>query len=138
MAITATHTFGWALETKLQPKIEEFLGEPLEKTASRYCEVDWKSRLTKHWLNELKGRPTYRITDGKYQDSKSFPTWMVPTTKRKSDEYEDLLIWYYWEADNSLWYWCWDDETASTFEVRPNKNGQLTYHIPAELFTRIE
>ena len=137
MAITATHTFGWALETKLQPTIEEFLGEPLMKTASRWCEVDWKSSRSKHWLCELKGRPTYRTTDNQYQDSKSFDTWMVPTTKRKIDDYEDLVIWYYWEADNSLWYWCWDDETAKTFEVRPNKNGQLTYHIPAEYFTRV-
>jgi hypothetical protein len=103
MAITATHTFGWNLETKLQPTIEEFLGEPIVKTAARYCEVDWMTAQSKHWVNELKGRPTYRVTDGKYQDSKSFDTWMCPTTKKKLDGYEDLIIWYYWEADNSLW-----------------------------------
>ena len=138
MAITATHRFGFNLETRLQPAIEQFLEEPLVKTASRYCEIDWKSSRSKHWAVELKGRPKYRITDGKYQDSTSFPTWMVPTTKRKPDGYEDLVIWYYWEADDSLWYWCWDEESAKTFEVWPNKNGQLTYHIPAHLFTRVE
>ena len=137
MAITATHTFGWNLETKLQPKLEEFLGEPLAKTRARYCEVDWMTSSSKHWVNELKARPTYRITDGMYQDSSSFDTWMCPTTKRKTEGYDDLLIWYYWEADNSLWYWCWDDESAKTFQVKPNKNGQMTYMIPANLFTRI-
>ena len=137
MAIDARHTFGWALESKLQPKLEAFLEEPLMKTASRYCEVDWKSSRTKHWLCELKGRPTYRITDGIYQDSKTFDTWMVPTTKKIIDGYDDLIIWYYWEADDSLWYWCWDAETAAGFRVIPNKKGQLTYLIPSELFTKV-
>lgn len=137
MAVTQTHTFGWSLESRLQPKLEEFLGEPLCKTASRFCEVDWISQRSRHWVNELKGRPTYRITDGMYQDSRSFDTWMVPTTKKKVPGYDDLLVWYYWEADDSLWYWCWDDESAATFTVRPNKNGQMTYYIPASLFTRI-
>jgi hypothetical protein len=126
------------LETKLQPKLEDFLGEPLMKTAERYCEIDWKTVGSRHWVVELKSRPKYRITDGKYQDSKSFDTWMIPTTKRKPEGYDDLLVWYYWEADDSLWYWCWDEESAKTFKVMPNKNGQLTYHVPAELFTKVE
>lgn len=136
MAITDDHVFGWRMEDLLKPRIEEWLEEPIVKTAERFCEIDFCTNKSNHWVVEIKSRP--RMRGGQYyQDSKSWDTWLVPTTKRKPDNYEDLIIMYFWEGDNSLWYWCWDDEAAKTFYQEPNYKGQMTYHVPAELFTRI-
>ena len=136
MAVTVRHTFGWNMETILRPRLEEWLEEPLVKTAERFCQIDMRTVVSRNWAVELKARPSVR-EDGCYQDSGTFDTWMIPTCKKKPEDFEDLLIVYYWQGDNSLWYWCWDDLSARTFVAKPNKNGQMTYYIPANLFTRI-
>jgi len=135
MSITEKHIWGWEQENDLYPLLEEALGEKIVKTTRRYDTHDY---ISDSWLIELKCR-TGKDKKGNKQDSTSFKEWLVPTCKIKETD-KNIVFFYYWAGDNSLWWCVYDEELFDTFEKKcpfwhPSK--QEHYYIPREHFTRL-
>ena len=136
-AIGPRHVFGWRKEEELKELLELVLDEPLRKMAARFSYYDFEG--TK-FRAELKCRRTFN-EKGYFQDSNSYPTWLVPASKTwgARDETKTLIIFYYYEGDNTLWYIQYDKELFATFKcVVPSKHTADHYYIPKECFTRVE
>ena len=138
-AITVRHTFGWKMEGVLKPYLEEILDEPIVKSGSRFDTIDFKGA---YWNVELKSRPA--ISEKGYkQTSDTYNTWYLPTSKETLAESSDgeLIFFYYWEGDNSLWYVKYDRELFSTFKrerlwFHPTK--QEHWYVPKSAFERLD
>ena len=136
--ITSRHIFGWKCENILKPILEEILDEPLQKTSNRYNSIDF---VGDHWRPELKSRPAVDER-GKRQDSNTYSEWLVPTCKEvlaKTLENGEVIFFYYWQGDNSLWYCVFDTEKfKSVRRETPWFSQQEHFFIPKEMFERAE
>ena len=138
------YEFGIAMEKVLKPILEEALEDTLTKTADRW---DSKDFMGEKWIAELKCR---RATDkmGRPVSSKTFSNWFMSDTKIemakreakvKGDLARDVVFFYYFERDQTLWSIVWNEEEFSQFKVdwTPLKNAegkvvrhQKNYSIP--------
>ena len=136
--ITNRHLFGWNCEKILHPILEEILDEPLTKSSNRFNTIDFSG---KYWKPELKSRPKYDER-GKFQDSNTYKEWLVPTCKEKTAlELTDgeVVFFYFWEGDNSLWYCSYDFEKFSTIRREiPFFSNQEHFYIPKDFFTKLD
>ena len=136
--ITNRHIFGWKCEKILHPILEEILEEPLTKSSNRYNTIDFSGS---YWKPELKSRPKYDER-GNFQDSNTYKDWLVPTCKEKMAlqlENGEVIFFYFWEGDNSLWYIPYDFDTFKGITRKiPHFSPQEHFFIPKELFTRVE
>ena len=138
---TATMTneeFGIMMEQRLRPLLAEALEDTLVKTADRYCDKDF---VGEKWIVELKCR---RAVDslGRPVSSRTFANWFMSATKIEmaKKEKKDVVFFYYFERDETLWYIVYDDEEFSHFKVEytalqePTKKvvrHQKNYSIPS-------
>ena len=127
MSITAKHLYGWNKEVELQGKLQELFGEPLVKTTDRYDKHDW---TTQNYLIDLKARlpPTTEHT---------YDTWDAPVCKFAVSTEKEIVCFYYFEESKSLFYIIYDAELFATYKQVPNRNGQLTYKIPRDDWTKV-
>lgn len=137
--ITQRHIFGWKCEKVLHPILEEVLEEPLVKSSNRFNTIDFKGA---YWKPELKSRPAVDER-GRHQDSTTYSEWLVPTCKEalaKSLNGEgEVVFFYFWEGDNTLWYISYDSEVFKTIRREtPFWTSQEHFFIPRELFTQVE
>lgn len=138
--ISNRHTFGWKMEERLRPLFEKILQEPLVKTANRYNSIDFKGD---YWTVEVKARP--KIDErGNYQDSHTYSEWLLPTCKETAGinmegQNRELIFFYYWEGDNSLWYLKYNKDQFATFrrEYPPFNPTQEHFYIPKEYFEKV-
>jgi len=137
MAVTNLHTFGWSKETCLKERIEAHLNEPITKTNSRYDTFDFTSDS---YVIELKSRR------GKDKNRKpvvysTYPDWLVPCSKTINLEEKDIIFFYYFEGDDSLWFLKYDYNLFETFPREIpfwHPTSQEHFYIPREYFTRVE
>lgn len=139
MAITTRHTFGWKMENLLKPYLEEALEDTLVKSANRFDSIDFTGET---WIAELKSRPKMS-NKGVLQDSNLYPTWYLPTCKEIVGDSSDkhLVFFYYWEADNTLWYIIYDKELFATFMRKPlffHPTKQEHWYVPKTAFTELD
>ncbi len=135
MSITQRHLFGWKCEKYLHPILEEILDEPLVKTSNRYNTLDFKGA---YWRPELKSRPKYDER-GKYQDSNTYESWLVPTCKGVELDNGQVIFFYFWEGDNTLWYCSYSqDSFKDVFRAIPPWSHQEHYWIPKEMFVQAQ
>ena len=133
MAITARHMFGWEREKELKGKLQDHLGEYLEKTTWRYDSIDF---VSPSWVVELKSRlPLDK--NRKPQRPEGFETWLLPATKVEAAGASPLKgrFYYYWSWDSSLWYL--DYEGVNWQEVYlsvPPWHTEPHYWVPRELW----
>lgn len=136
--ITKRHIFGWKCEKVLHPILEEILDEPLQKTSNRFNTIDFRGA---YWRPELKSRPTIDER-GKKQDSSTYCDWLVPTCKEvlaKTLENGEVIFFYFWEGDNTLWYIRYDSDIFKGIRREiPYFSNQEHFYIPKELFTQVE
>lgn len=139
MAITARHAFGWRLEGVLKPYLEDILEEPLTKSGNRFDTVDFRGT---YWTVELKSRPAVS-EKGVRQNSCSYDTWYLPTSKETlvSTSDGELVFFYYWQGDNSLWFIKYDKDLFDTFKrerlwFHPTK--QEHWYVPKSAFERLD
>ena len=126
--------FGHLWEDKLKDILERHIGWVINKTAYEFDTIDFETFI-RLMFAELKSRPRYNIRSNKYQDSKTYKTWWVPECKLKKAAPDVILRFYYfWEADNTLWFVDYDEKLFRGFHRERNFNGQMTIHIPRELF----
>jgi hypothetical protein len=127
MAITSQHMYGWQKEIDLMPRLTDLFGEEPVKTPDRYNNLDY---TTTSYLVDLKARP--------HNASGDYGTWAVPWTKLQADPSgKQIVIMYYWQKDDSLFYYVVDQDHFSEFTSGSNANGQKTYFIPRHYFTRV-
>jgi len=137
MSITNKHTWGWNMEKILHPYLEEVLEEPLVKSSGRFDVIDF---VGSHWMAELKCRPSISER-GKPQNSDSFSTWYLPTSKESIDIPGELCFFYYWEQDNSLWYIIYDKELFASFMKEKlwfHPTRQEHWYVPKSAFTKLD
>jgi hypothetical protein len=135
--ITKRHIFGWKCEQYLKPVLEEILDEPLTKTSNRYNSIDF---VGSYWRPELKSRPAIDERGNK-QDSTTYKTWLVPTCKEKMAATIDgeVIFFYFWEGDNSLWYCVYEKDKFSKINRDvPWFSQQEHFWIPKDLFEKVE
>lgn len=132
--MTALHTFGWQKESELRPWLEDFLDEPLTKTANRYDSIDFLSDSYSVELKCRRGIDNYK----RKVDSKTHDTWLLPACKLKGAEGKEHIYFYWFEGDNSLWMLRKEDVDWSEIicEV-PWFHTQLHYYVPKTLWKRI-
>lgn len=135
--ITDLHTFGFGKETALKTRIEEVLGSEVTKAQERYAKFDYQSD---EYYIELKSR---RATDrrGRPLLPDSNDTWLLPTCKKPTDDKKETIYFYFFEADNSLWYLVYDEELFATFHTDSpgwHQTGQPHYYIPKDVWTKVE
>ena len=106
MSVTPLHQFGWKLEEKLLPRLEDALGEKLRKTEARFDSSDYISET--HYI-ELKCRRFPVLPN-------SYNTWLLPCCKAVETRGKELIFFYYFEADDSLWYLYYDKEIFDVYE----------------------
>ena len=131
------HHFGFAKETELQPRVESALEEQVKKNAPRFSQFDYESDS---WYIELKSR---RAKDryGRPLLPDSNATWLLPTSKRPKKTDKETVFFYYFEADNSLWYLTYDEELFNTFATDCpgwHPTGQEHFFVPREAWTKID
>lgn len=126
MSITSGHLFGWAQENVLKSKFDELFGEPLIKFEDRYSKWDFQ---TSNYLIELKSRQRPYRPD-------SFDTWLVPVCKTV-DLVKELVIFYFFEETQELFYIIYDPGTFKSFKKVENRWGQLHFLIPKECWTQV-
>ena len=127
MAITSKHTFGWQKETELQTRLEQMFDTPLIKNTNRFNRFDFE---TDEYLIELKSRQAPIKPE-------TYDTWMLPVCKTHNLT-KHLVIFYYFEQDNSLWYIFYDEDLFKDFRVIKNFNNQPTFLIPYSYWTKVE
>lgn len=137
--ITKRHMFGWACEKILHPILEKVLQEPLVKTSNRFNNIDFRGA---YWLPELKSRPSIDERGNK-QDSKSYLSWLVPTCKetiaKNLGDTGELIFFYFWQGDNTLWYCKYDEALFSKIQRDiPVFSNQEHFWIPREYFTQVK
>jgi uncharacterized protein YprB with RNaseH-like and TPR domain len=127
MTVSPLHLFGWAREAELQPKLEDLFGVPLQKSEERYTRHDWQ---TDDYLIELKARmsPTRPET---------YPDWLVPVCKFTCNTDKEIICFYYFEETKQLFYIIYDPDLFKSYKQFYNRNGQLTYKIPAADWTEV-
>lgn len=132
--ITEKHLWGWELEVKLKPIMEFILAEEMTKTDLRFDEIDF---ITDERYVELKGRP--KISDkGKLQTRHMFQGWVVPADKVQFKD-KPVTVFYYWDADQTLWRCDYDKEDWDTFNkgIPPWKSSQIHYWVPQDRWTLV-
>ena len=137
--ITKRHIFGWKCEKILQPILEKVLEEPIVKTANRFNNIDFRGA---YWTVEVKSRPTVDES-GRNQDSKTYLSWLLPTCKenvaKSLGDTGELIIFYFWQGDNTLWYCKYDEALFSKFQRDvPVFSNQEHWWIPREHFTQVK
>ena len=135
--LTDLHHFGFRKETELQPRVEAALEEPVKKNPPRFAQYDYESVS---WNVELKSR---RATDkyGRPLLPDSNDTWLLPTSKKPRCSKKETVFFYYFEADNSLYYLVYDEELFSTFYTECpgwHPTGQEHWFVPREAWTKID
>ena len=107
--------FGLMMEKRLKPVLEEALEDTLTKTSDRY---DTKDFVGEKWVVELKCR---RAVDslGRPVSSRTFSNWFMSATKIEmaKQQKKDVVFFYYFERDETLFYIVYSDEEFSTFKV---------------------
>ena len=104
--ITDKHLFGLKQEYLLKERLEEAIGEPLEKTVGRYNKMDFVGKT--HFV-ELKSRRDI------FPDT--YDTWLLPTCKKPKEKTDrDTVFFYYFEKDDSLWYLFYDETLFNGFD----------------------
>ena len=139
MSVTQDHIYGWCKEVQLQPILESFIGEKIEKTSSRYDIVDFEGP-TCHV--ELKCRKA-QDKNGRMVRSNTHDSWLMPASKI---EYADkqqkrVFLFYYFEGDNTLWVINYRQGLLDDIQtIRPiwHSARSLHYYIPMEMWTRVE
>lgn len=126
MAVTAGHIFGWDQEVVLKGKLENLFGENLTKFENRYSRWDFE---TTNYLVELKSRQRPYKPD-------SFDTWLVPVCKTIGLT-KDLIIFYYFEETQELFYIIYEEDTFKSFKKTSNRWGQLHFLIPKESWIKV-
>jgi hypothetical protein len=135
--ITDLHHFGFAKETELQPRVESALEESVKKNKPRYEQFDYESD---NWYIELKSRRA-KDKHGRPLLPDSNDTWLLPTSKRPKKADKETVYFYYFEADNSLWYVVYDEETFADIPADVpywHPTGQEHWYIPKNLWTKID
>ena len=135
--LTDLHTFGFNKENTLKERIEAAVGESILKTQERYAKFDYHSD---NFYIELKSRRA--TTKGGYPLlPETNDTWLLPTSKAPEDDEKEAVYFYYYEADNSLWYILYDRELFETFHRESplwHPGRQEHWYIPKDAFTKIE
>jgi len=124
------YAFGIAQEEALKSRIQSALGEPIQKTLPRYAQMDFYSE---HHYIELKSRRSPILPE-------SYDTWLLPTCKGPRDDHKETVYFYYFEADDSLWYLLYDEEQFATYKrAIPywHPTRQEHFYIPKSEFTRL-
>jgi hypothetical protein len=137
--ITPLHTFGWDHEKTLKGKIEASVGRSLKPTSGRFNPFDFENADGDAYLVELKTRPKLDKR-GKSQTPDRFDTWLIPTCKGAHAKGRPLTLFYYYEADESLWFITYDEELFGTFKKeRPfwHPDRQEHWYIPRDLWTQV-
>jgi len=126
MSITPGHIFGWTKESELKPKLDELFGETLVKIEDRFSRWDFECE---NYLVELKSRQKPITPD-------TFETWLVPACKTEGLS-KSLVIFYYFEMTEELFYIIYDTEDFKQFQKTTNRWGQLHYLIPKYNWTLV-
>lgn len=129
--LTNLHEFGFRLEQQLKTRLEEALAEPIIKTSTRFAQMDF---LGANYFAELKCRQK-PVKPGTYS------TWLLPYCKKPKELNRETVYFYYFEADDSLWYLFYDKDQFESFEraiPHWHKTQQEHYYIPAEAWSKLE
>jgi hypothetical protein len=132
-----THEHGLNAEINLKSRLEEALDESITKTTNRYDIADY---ISDNWVVELKSR---RKLDrwGKPQTPERFETWLLPSCKIDAyQEGKELVFFYHYEYDDSLWYIVYDPDTFVNFSrERPYWHATKQEHllVPRECWTKV-
>ena len=101
---------GLHYEQVLKPKIEEILGERIEKTESCFDELDF---LGESYFAELKSRSDQYHYDQWFikRDGWLLPTCKIRRAVEEVKKGKKVVFFYYWMAGKSLWKWdfCLED-----------------------------
>ena len=135
--ITDLHTFGFDKEITLKTRIDDAIGEQSQKTNERYAQFDY---LSENFYIELKSR---RRTDryGRLLLPDSNQTWLLPASKAPKKADKETVFFYYFEADDSLWYLQYDEELFNTFTKEIpgwHPSGQTHWYIPKDVWTKLD
>jgi len=131
--------FGYHYEQILKPKIEEILGEAVDKTSE---ETDMMDFFGESYFAELKTR------GDQYHYSQWFikkDGWLIPTCKirRAIEEVREgkkVVFFYFWTAGKSLWMWEFKEEDLrDTLDCVPSwhQDHQRQSYVMEHHWTRV-
>lgn len=127
-----TSAQGAAAEAFLKPRLERFLGEPLEEQ-DRFARLDFKGATT--GFHEVKSRAPCYKSDDKYAEKGWFIG--VPKIAAALCCAEPVTFWYYFLSDSTLWKLPFDPDLFSQFKPFVNAQGQETIAIPKKFWTQV-
>lgn len=127
---------GFEGQAFMTPMIEKHIGEPITPTENQYDTMDAESE---HYWIEMKRRSSkYHYTDWFIQQD----GWLIPCCKisRAMREKKTARFYYYWDKDNTLWYWDFnrDDLTGCKKGVpQGHYDKQEHVYLPHSLWRRV-
>ena len=139
MAVTPLHVWGWSQEIEMQPILESYVGEKLQKTSARYDIIDFEGPTC---YVELKCRKA-KDKNGYTVTSKTHDSWLMPASKIEYADRQEkrVFLFYRFEADKTLWVIDYKRGMLADLQtVRPiwHSARSLHYYIPADRWTRLE
>ena len=124
---TSRHKFGKEKEVELLERLQNNLGEPISPTEERF---DLKDYISEKYNIELKSR--------RYYKSDKYTHWLVPTSKFQ-DTSKPLVIYYFWDGDQTLWRYDYNPEDVVNWKKAPSPiSRQEHYWIDKKYFRKIE
>jgi hypothetical protein len=137
--ITPLHTFGFHQELVLQPVLEAYVGEAIQKTAKRFDTIDFEGPTC---CVELKCRSAYNKHGGTFK-STTYDSWLVPASKIEYAERNQkrFFIFYWFAGDRTLWVIDYQKGLFNHLQIEYpawHERKQPHYYVPANMWTLID
>lgn len=132
---TVKESWGFSLEKRLHSHLEKIIGQDLVKTSYQYDTIDFEG---KDYFVELKGRPRIGFESKKYQDSNTFNSFLVPSCKVLGADKKHVVVFYYFEGDNTLWKCEYNYKWQNFNKGYPSASTQQHYWVPKKCWTQVE
>lgn len=130
------HAIGQQGFDLIKPLVEECLGETMTPSAVFYDTLDAESE---HYLIEVKTRTAkYKHTDSVIEKE----GWLLPASKVKRGytEAKQVVFFYYWRADQSLWRLDFNEDLFDSLTPAVpwhSRERQLHYYVKKEHWIQV-
>ena len=121
----------------LQSSIEKHLGESIVWTT---CQTDTMDAESKTYWIEIKRRlGTYHYSNKIIREE----GWVIPVCKmeRARQEKKKTRFYYFWDSDQSLWYWEFNPTQLRDMMIKiptNHRDNQPHYYIPQSFWKKVE
>jgi len=120
----------------VKPLIENHIGEPIVFTSATYDTMDAES--DSYWIEIKRRTEKYHWAQPKILKEGI----LIPACKirRAQTEKKSVRFYYYWDSDESLWYWDYNEKDLEGLKPRVpafHVDKQEHYYLPQRVWSSV-